>query len=467
VLSMIRLSAALLAGMAAVGLAVVPPANASSHPALDWKPCKLKPTDADGAECATLRLPVDWARPNGPTFDLALARRKATGQRVGNLVFGPGGPGDSGREKVVSSPTSRFSPEMLKRFDVVSFDPRGIGGSNPITCSADLLRQRPLPILKSQADFDATLAYNRKLADDCRAHTANGLYDHVDTLSMAKDLDAIRAALGDRTLTYHGSSYGTLLGQQYAEQYPGRIRAMVLESVIDRSSPNTRALLQTQAVTAQDSFDQFVKWCERTRCAPDIRATWRRLLAKAEPSELLYLVNRVAFKPMYKPDWKGMAETITQLDKGGDAKPLSGTAATATDPTPVFCSDWNLPIRDYRDYSRHVRRMTKAAPDLPYLLPIQMTLACQGSKATNPQHRLRIGKTAPILLANAIHDPATAYPWAVSVARQIGRQGILLTYDGSGHGSTDRGSCMQNATDDYLIALKTPSRGTHCPAVES
>jgi len=475
---MIRITAVLAAGVAAAGL-LTAPAFASSRTAapstLDWKACKLKPTDADGAECATLRLPVDWARPDGQKFDLALARRKAAdpSHRVGNLVFGPGGPGDSGREKVISTPTSRFSPEMLKRFDVVSFDPRGIGGSNPITCSADLLQQRPLPMLKSQADFDAAVAYNRELAADCRAHTANGLYDHVDTLSMAKDLDAIRAALGDSKLTYHGSSYGTLLGQQYAEQYPGRIRAMVLESVIDRSSPNTRAFLKTQAIAAQDSFNQFVKWCERTKCDPDIRATWQKLLAKAEPSEFFYLVNKVAFKSLYGPDWQGLAKAIKEEQGATKSQARTTDAqartapATATDPMPVFCSDWSLPIRDYRDYSRQVRRINTAAPDLPYLLPIQVALGCQGSKATNPQHRLRIGKTNPILLINSIHDPATAYPWAVSVARQIGRQGILLTYDGSGHGSSDSGPCMQNATDDYLISLKTPQRGTHCPAVES
>ncbi|MBO2454439.1 alpha/beta fold hydrolase [Actinomadura barringtoniae] len=463
---MIRITAALAAGVAAAGL-LTAPAFAAPHTAssLDWKPCKLKPTDADGAECATLRLPVDWARPDGPKFDLALARRKATGARIGNLVFGPGGPGDSGREKVISTPTSRFSPEMLKRFDVVSFDPRGIGGSNPITCSADLLKQRPLPMLKNQADFDANLAYNRKLAADCRAHTPNGIYDHADTSSMAKDLDAIRSALGDDKLTYHGSSYGTLLGQQYAEQHPDRIRAMVLESVIDRSSPNTHAFLKTSAITAQDSFNQFVKWCEQAKCDPDIRATWKKKLATAEPSELFYLVNKIAFKSLYGPDWPGLAKAITQ--PAAQAEQAAAPAPTATDPTQVFCSDWNLPIRDYRDYSRQVRRMTKAAPDLPYLLPLQMTLACQGSKAINPQHRLRIGKTPQILLINSLHDPATAYPWAVSVSRQIGRQGILLTYDGAGHGSSDSGPCMQNATDDYLINLTTPARGTHCPAVQS
>src|SRR4051794_14207038 len=119
---MIRITALLAAGVAAAGL-LTAPAFASPASALDWRPCKLKPTDADGAECATLRLPVDWAPPDAPKFALALARRKATdpAQRVGNLVFGPGGPGDSGREKVVSTPTSRFTPEMLKRFDVVSF----------------------------------------------------------------------------------------------------------------------------------------------------------------------------------------------------------------------------------------------------------------------------------------------------------------------------------------------------------
>jgi pimeloyl-ACP methyl ester carboxylesterase len=212
-------------------------------------------------------VPVDWDHPDGNRFDLAVARRTATdpGRRIGSLVFGPGGPGDSGVDRVVTG-ISRFSTQLRSRFDIVSFDPRGVGRSHPVTCSTDLVRRQPSPLLTSKADFDATLAYNRLLRADCRAWTGP-LYDHVDTLSSVRDLDAIRAALGESRLTFHGSSYGTLLGEQYAETFPSRVRAVVLESVDDHSL-GTRAFMDTQAATVQDSFDEFASWCDRAaQCA--------------------------------------------------------------------------------------------------------------------------------------------------------------------------------------------------------
>lgn len=194
-------STALLAGAAiaaVTGLAAAPVVNAEPVTArsLQWAPCD-DPKNP-GAECATLTVPIDWARPDGPTLGLAVARRKATGSgaRVGSMVFGPGGPGDSGVERVVSG-ISRFSPETRRRFDIVSFDPRGVGRSNPVTCSDELLAQRPSPEMTDRADFDATLAYNQRLRADCRARTGP-VFDHLDTAQTVRDLDALRASLGGR-----------------------------------------------------------------------------------------------------------------------------------------------------------------------------------------------------------------------------------------------------------------------------
>ncbi|MBQ1013689.1 alpha/beta fold hydrolase, partial [Micromonospora sp. M51] len=202
--------------LTAAGLTPASPAAARPQPAptIDWRPCAA---DAS-AECGTLSLPVDWNRPRGERFDLSLARRVANpATRQGALVFGPGGPGDSGVDRVVNG-SSRFSDDLRARFDIVSFDPRGTGGSHPVICARDLLARQP-QLIADQAQFDAVLADNALLRADCRARTG-ALYDHVDTTSAARDLDAVRAALGERQLTFHGSSYGTLLGQRYAELYP-------------------------------------------------------------------------------------------------------------------------------------------------------------------------------------------------------------------------------------------------------
>ncbi|MFJ8826667.1 alpha/beta hydrolase [Streptomyces sp. NPDC102467] len=475
---------AAVTGIATVaGLAIAPQAGAATVAAgaVRWAPCVS--ADTPGAECATLEVPVDWAHPDGATFGLAIARRKATDPdaRVGSMVFGPGGPGDSGVERVVGG-ISRFSPEVRRRFDIVSFDPRGVGDSNPVTCSGDLLAGRPSAELSNQADFDATLAYNSRLRADCRARTGP-VFDHLDSAQTVQDLEALRAALGEGRLTFHGSSYGTLLGAQYAETYPRRVRSMVLESVIDHSVTSTRDFLRSEAASAQDSFDEFVKWCAaQSSCAlhgHDIRAVWQGLLDRARRGELedpakpgtalslADLVNKSALKRFYGADYAELATSIAGM-AASSPLPASPTSVAPLPPaTPVFCADWHLPVRDYQEYTSLVGVMNRTAPDLPQLLPIQMAAACLGAPTTNPQHRLTAHGAPPILVSNALHDPATGYPWAVSVARQLGRSGALLTYEGRGHGSVTSGPCMENAVDDYLIDLTVPPRGARCPATSS
>ncbi|WP_433332117.1 alpha/beta hydrolase [Spirillospora sp. CA-294931] len=466
-----------VAAAVAVPLLAAPPAAASPS-GLAWESCD------NGAQCAKLRLPVDWSRPGGPTFELSVARRAATGDRVGTLVFGPGGPGDSGVDRILET-DGRWSKELHERFDIVSFDPRGVRRSEPVTCSTAMLGRRPSPLLKSQADFDATVAYNRRLDQDCGARS-NGMVGNAHTLAMVKDLEALRAALGEEKISYHGSSYGTLLGEQYAEAYPHRIRAMVLESVVDHSKPGARAFLTGQAATAQDSFEQFVKWCEQTSsCGADVRSVWRGLIARAErgqladpsdPRKALAPENlvEVAFRRFYAPDWAELASTIAKLDASKPPSPDAPAPPAPKPPPPtredpfaaVFCADWSVPVRDYPEYARHLRRIKRIAPDMPYTRPLRGVAACLGSTrpVANPQHRLRVGEVPPILLTNALHDPASSYRWATEVERQLGRKGVLLTYAGSGHG-TYRRPCVQRHIDRYLTTVKTPPRGSVCQAV--
>jgi pimeloyl-ACP methyl ester carboxylesterase len=475
-------------------------ANAGRPPGIAWSGCTQDPT----AQCGALSVPVDWDHPAGPRFNLAVARRTATDPtaRVGSLIFGPGGPGDSGVDRIVNG-ISRFDDELQRRFDIVSFDPRGVGGSNPVVCSADLLARQPSPVITSRSEYDATLAYNRRLAADCRTHTGP-VYDHVDTASTVKDLDAIRAALGESTLTFHGSSYGTLLGEQYAEAYPGRVRAMVLESVVDHSL-GTRGFLDTQAETEQDSFDEFVKWCDRTAsCAlhgRDVRAVWAELLARAgrgelhepgNPAEALtpFILNVLAQKDFYDPDWAELAQTLNALDTGTAptapaGTPTAPTAAAGTptaDPVPsarpesptaaypfaLFCQDWRLPVHDYRAYAGYLDRIATIAPDMVYPRALLAAASCLGAPepVNNPQHVLRVRGSRPLLLVNSLHDPASGYNWATSVAGQLGDEGVLLTYEGWGHGAYNSSPCAQRAIDRYLITLATPAPGTHCPAVD-
>ncbi|MEV0201497.1 alpha/beta hydrolase [Nonomuraea sp. NPDC050691] len=473
------------ASASAGGAAATAGGASSGAAAVAWAPCAEDPA----VECGTLTVPVDWSRPAGGTIELALARRKATdpSARIGSVVINPGGPGGSGVTAVLRDWLG-FTPEITRRFDVVGFDPRGVARSHPITCSYALATQAPDPLeLKSQAEFDALLAHNERYRNDCRSRTGP-LFDHVDTGSVVRDLDALRAALGDDKLTYYGVSYGTLIGQLYAERYPRRVRALALDSNMDHSL-GTAAFIDTEAWASQDSFDEFVSWCDRTAsCAlhgRDVRAVWHGLLARAARGELslpgepevklsrLDLISQ-AFGAFYGPAWKELAEFLAALDSGtGTARPIMAPAAddppeTVNDASQVFCQDYLLPVRDYREYARHLRRSMAIAPDMLVSAAAQpLTAACLGQPTPipDPQHRLRVDGSPTLLLGNALHDPATAYPWAVNAARQIGREARLLTYEGWGHGIYGRGDCPTQAFDGYLVSLTVPAKGARCPAL--
>ncbi|MFF5081396.1 alpha/beta hydrolase [Actinoplanes sp. NPDC000266] len=423
------------------------PIPAAPASAVDWRACGTEPR----AECATLTVPVDWSRPRAGTFGLALGRLPATDQahKLGTLVFGPGGPGDSGVHRVTED-ADRFSKEIRARFDIVSFDPRGVGGSAPMTCDPALIDAAPDPVLTSQADFDATVRYNRELWAGCARRTGP-VWDHADTLSTVRDLEALRQALGERQLTFHGSSYGTLLGQQYASEYPGRVRAMVLESVTDHSSRTTTSFLAAQAWAFEDAFDDFLASC------PECSEPWQRLFADPARGGMTRFDLVAITHKMIKD---GGYERLAGLIKSGQGQHVGNLGVAI----PAFCADWSLPVRSYADYRRVLSTVSKVAPDTHFPAQTFALTMCLGwPHVTNPQHDLTVRTERPILLLNSRHDPATGLNWARSVERQLGRHGVLVTYEGTGHGSYSLSDCVKGIADDYLINLRVPARGVSCP----
>ncbi|WP_212998494.1 alpha/beta hydrolase [Winogradskya consettensis] len=430
-------------------LALVMTASVVAAPApvpIEWTSC------GNSAECATLQLPVDWSDPGGEKFGFRVARHQAKpGLRVGTLVFGPGGPGDSG-VGVITDPTrfDRFSQDLIDRFDIVSYDPRGVGQSSPMPCPAPAS-----PVIASAADFDLRIQQNQAAWAKCR-EDYGPLWEHADSLSTVRDIDALRSALGERQLTFHGSSYGTLVGELYAETYPSRTRAVVLESSVDHSQ-RTAGFVRTQAWALQDSFDAFAAWCDATEsCAlhgKDVHAEWAALLDAAGPDEVWDL-TATAHRSMYAPDYAGFAGAIAAGDIEKQSTPEPATA--------VSCNDWALPVRDYASYQRLIT--SNATRDFRYSAGVLAIGTCLGwpRPVADPQHRLDVHTRTPLLLINARHDPASGYNWALSVAAQLGRHGVLLTYDGAGHGSYNRSTCVKAAVDAYLMNLTVPRRGTVC-----
>ncbi len=461
---------ALLASFA-VGATLAGAATAVAEPGPVWGPC---PENAD-VQCATVTVPLDWSAPRGATIEVAIARRAAA-RPIGTLLLMPGGPGDSGVDRMVEA--DPVPAELASRFDVVSFDPRGTNRSNPVVCDANLVANPPDANPEAGATFASLAAYGAALGRSCREHTGS-LLDHVDSVSVARDIDAIRAALGERQLSLYGRSYGTLAGQMYAERFPSRVRAMVLDSVFDHSLTPGR-FLATEAATGEDAFGEFASWCaaDPSCVVPgrDARGVYDALYRRSVAGELtdpddparvigpMELVNRTV-NFFYAPEWPAAAEFLRSLASAAPARSVR-QAEVAPFPIGAFCGDTRVGISSEREWLALWQRQKRSAPTLRTHFAWLAVSLCAGwpARVANPQHRLDVHGAPPVLVLNSLHDPATAYVWARNVARQL-PGGVLLTYDGWGHGIIDRSECTLTATTRYLTDLRPPRPGTHCPAV--
>ncbi len=458
-------------------------ARPATTAAIAWAAC---PEDAQ-VQCGTLAVPADWAHPAGPAISLTMARRPATdpARRIGTLLVNPGGPGGSAVDFTFAA-TTFFGEEVRRRFDIVGVDPRGTGRSAPVLCSRDLVDAQPSALIESEEQYAATVAHNRKLAADCAARTGP-VFGHVDTVSVTRDYDAVRAALGEEKITLYGASYGTLIGLQYAESYPDRLRGLVLDSVMDHSADLDRFLVQ-ETEAAQNAFAEFVKWCGRDPSCVlrghDIAKLFVAAMARARAGQLINpydppnkltvaQLTMAAFSAFYDPQWYSFAYYLR------DAMLTGRRAPAATAPpvdlvdfsfSPVFCEDWHLPVTGFADFQRRLRGLAAGAPQM-LISPLALiaVTGCLGwpSPPDNPQRPLPpLTGPTPVLLVNAVHDPATAYAWAREVTARLGPAARLLTYDGWGHVVYSKSPCAAAAVDNYLLTLVPVATGTRCPAVD-
>ncbi|GAA2689369.1 MULTISPECIES: alpha/beta hydrolase [Actinosynnema] len=465
-----------VAASVAASLVLVP--SASGNPAPRWEPCAGNPA----VECATVPVPVDWADPGGERFDLAVARRPARGEPVGTLVYLPAGPGSSGVDAVTDDALFEllFSAGTAERFDVVGFDPRGVRRSNPVLCSPELVAALDRPTPSDQREFDDLLAAQAALGADCRERTGP-VFDHLDSTQVAGDVDALRAALGEESVNLYALSYGTVVGQRYAELFPGRIRTVVLDGVFDHTVDSDRFAL-AGARAAQGAFEVFLEWCDRAReCAlhgQDVRARVADLFDRAErgglpdpddparpldPAGLTYLL----VSPLTRPDLPEVAARIAWFDAPAQqAAPVAPTAAPSPVPLPIYlqCADNR---NDASTFARAeaLRAASRAvAPDVRQSAYDLADLCVNPPvPATNPQRPLEAGDAPPVLLLNARHDPSTPHEGARNVADQLPGS-VLVTHEGLGHGVATRTPCAVDAVHRYLTERVLPQRDAHCPA---
>ncbi|MCE6996465.1 alpha/beta hydrolase [Saccharothrix sp. S26] len=443
----------LVTALAASLLVVAPEARAA---AISWQPCPDQPA----AECGTVSVPLDWADPRGPQVDLAVSRVRATdpARRIGVVVVDAGGPGGSGAE---FARAPYLSAEVRARFDVVGFDQLGTNNSSAIRCSAELMARHPGDDPADEAAFAALAAHNRAVRDDCRAR--HPVFDHVDTARSARDLDAVRRALGERRISFFGISYGTLLGQQYAELFGSRVRSMVLDGVIDHSV-DLRAFVLDRARAVEEAFGEFVSWCaENTTCAlhgRDVHAAWEEALDKADEIGLGRRgLLTWAYYEVRGGTWESLATLIADV----------GGARAAFEPNyeslryAVVCQDFALRFADFGEYRALRRAELRAAPTLRgTLLGHEEATTCIGftDRPSNPPHRLDVDAAPPLLLLTSRYDVATPYRWARDVQRQA-KGSHLVTFDGPGHGVYHANDCTRTAADSYLLDT-APARDVTC-----
>jgi pimeloyl-ACP methyl ester carboxylesterase len=452
---------------------------------LSWHGC------SGGFECARLTVPVDYADPNGGSLRLAVNRLPSSGSHRGSLVVNPGGPGVSGLGYARSA-RSAVSQDVREHYDVVGFDPRGVGASRPIDCLTDrqldaFLAQDGTP--DSPAEEAELRQQGELLGDGClRADPA--LAAHMGTRDVARDMDVLRAVLGDDTLTYLGKSYGTYLGALYADLFPDDVGRLVLDGPVDPSATdldNARA----QATGFQRALDSFVDDCLRRASCPlsgtraGAEARLKALLDRTDSRPLAGLGRRQATQALAtyglaiglydESYWPFLRQGIGQALRGEGRNLLlladlyndrgPGGRYTTNASEAIYAVD----CLDRADRSTP-DQLRADATEVARLSPIfgayiaWSSLPCttwpvpaEGDPA--PVHA---AGSAPILVVGTTRDPATPYESAQALAQQLDA-GHLLTRDGDGHTAYRLGSaCIDQAVDDYLLDGTLPAAGARC-----
>ncbi|MGN5382348.1 alpha/beta fold hydrolase [Streptomyces lasalocidi] len=282
---------ALLTAILVLAGTAVPAGTPTTSAAIAWHDCHTEHTPAR-LECATVTVPLDWSRPGGPQIDIAVDRLRATdpARRIGVLLTNPGGPGGSGVQDVAAEgagPGPEFDV-LHERFDIIGFDPRGVGSSTAVRCPVPLKDRSVSSFPTTQTGYHRLLEANRRAGTECARRTGP-LIRHVDTISAARDIETIRVALGERTVSLLGGSYGTELFSAYIALHPRHVRAAVLDGAVDHTRSTWRAALD-EAASTEDAFHRFATWCARTTgCAlhgRNVPAAFRALTARADRGEV-------------------------------------------------------------------------------------------------------------------------------------------------------------------------------------
>ena len=439
--------------------------RSSDKSSLDWHHCDL----GDGFECAELAVPLDWSAPDGETIELAVARRRASGDRTGSLLMNPGGPGGSGLELLTYAPST---PSISEHFDLVSWDPRGVGRSTSLRCGSDmseLFEKDPDPDNATERSEleDAAQA----VSTEC-AKLDSALLAHMRTEDTARDLEALRVALGSEKLDYLGFSYGTHIGQVYAALFPDKVGKMVLDGIVDPLESFTEFLLgQTAAFDAAlIRQSQECSDAGESRCGvDDLLAAFDSVKATSEESPINAAggavgpaeVAMAGVTSAYQPHgWQVLGPALREAMDGDGSKirAISDSYQAMADYAPyaaVICSDGPTPadVEEFRAFEAKAKEISPrfGGSVANELLPCA-TWPVRNSEST----KVEINLSTPILLIANTGDPATPFASAQRVHDRI-PDSVLIEVNTDGHTAFGSDRCVNQIVENYLVRSEVPS----------
>ena len=499
----------------------------SSDGATETSDSSEEETDNASFSCAVITVPLDYANPKGETISIAMKKRAATGgHSQGALFINPGGPGDSG-VSFAERAGNAFSPDLLSAYDIIGFDPRGVGSSTAITCSSNDDSSGSTAEPSASGDTSASPSASsapsagstasatasagtasgaesfeewaestrqsfQELTEQCASNTEPAaLLDHVDTVSAARDLDILRALAGQEKLNYLGFSYGTYLASVYAETFPANTGRMVLDGAIDPSLS-----LAEQGLGQAKGFEQalrtYVDYCQASAGCPLSGGTdagvqqVRDLITSAnstplstgDPNRTVTGSDIVTALSEYlyttEQNWEPLNKALDQAINHRDGSAFAATeeqdAASKDDSGGAFqavtCLDY--PVEgDKTTWAAQYEEAKRVAPIFGNT-SVGMDLVCSvwGHNGTRKPTQIHAHGAAPILVVGTTGDPATPYAWSKSLAEQLD-SGQLLTWEGNGHTAYGGdASCVNDAVDTYLISGTMPKEGLTCRGSE-
>lgn len=466
---------------------------------IEWGPCgpALNRSDVPAeALCGKLSVPVDYTNPDGDVAQIALLKFPAEGpDRIGSLVINPGGPGESGVDAAISI-HGLLPDDVRQRFDLVGFDPRGVGLSTPaVWCNSDQDNDNDRadpPVEFTDEGVAEIEGRTQQFVQRCVDKTGSDFLANVGTVNVAKDLDALRAALGDEKLTYLGYSYGTSIGSAYAEQFPQNVRAMILDGAVDPNQDLIQASLN-QSEAFQGAFEDYAAECALSPDCPlgtdpdkatevylDLVTPLATDPAPTEDPRGLSYSDAVmgTILPLYSPGlWKYLTQGLTQLKTTGRGDVMlaladmymgrdsDGHYDNSTDArVAINCVD-KPAVTDRAAIADADKRSRELAPFMNYgeytgQAPL-WTCAFWPVPTTSEPHEISVEGLPQVLVISTTNDPATPYQAGVDLAEQLDAR--LLTFEGTQHTVAFQGNeCVDAIAAQYLINLALPPPDSRC-----